>query len=101
MFINKYNLTILIMIQTIKVSSRGQVVIPEEMRNHLNIKEGTKLVTIEREGKIVMEPEESFLQKIQQSEGLKEKKGWLLVAEKSLSPWWDTPEEEKEWSKYA
>ena len=36
------------MIETIKVSSRGQVVIPESMRDNLNIKEGTRLVVIEK-----------------------------------------------------
>ncbi len=98
--INKTNLTILTMINTIKVSSRGQIVIPEEMRNKLNIKEGSRLVVQEQENKLIIELEKEFLNKI---EGLKERKessGWTNLAQESFKDLWDNKEDEKTWKKY-
>ena len=85
------------MIETIKVSSRGQVVIPESMRDNLNIKEGTRLVVIEKGKKLVLELETDFLKKMELE---KEKSGWLALAEKSLIKIWDNPKDEKAWGKY-
>ncbi len=99
-YINKYNLTILTMIETIKVSSRGQVVIPESMRDDLNIKEGTKLVVIEKGKKLILELEKDFLKKLEKMELEKEKLGWLALAEKSLIKTWDNSKDEKAWGRY-
>ncbi len=60
-FISKFNLIILTMIETIKVSSRGQVVIPEAIRKDLSIKEGVRLVLIRKGNKLILEKEEDFL----------------------------------------
>lgn len=38
-----------------KVTVRGQITIPKEIRKKLNIKDGDKVVFIEENGKIVME----------------------------------------------
>ena len=88
------------MIETIKVSSRGQIVIPEKIRKHLDIHEGTNLVLIEKEGKLILEKEESFIKNLEESEQEKEKLGWLILAEQSLTKDWDNEEEDKIWSKY-
>ncbi|MFH0869211.1 MAG: AbrB/MazE/SpoVT family DNA-binding domain-containing protein [archaeon] len=89
-------------IKTVAVSSKGQIVIPEEMRKNLAIREGTKLVLIEREGKIVVEKEERLLAKMEKilSEEEKEQLGWMLLAEKSLAKIWDNPKDEAVWGKY-
>ena len=42
------------MIETIKVSSKGQIVIPELIREQLEIKEGMRLILINDEGKIIL-----------------------------------------------
>ena len=98
--INKFNLTILIMIATIKVSSRGQMVIPEDIRKHMNIREGTKLVMIEKNNKIILELERDFLSEIEKREGEKEKLGWLKLAEESMAKVWDNPQDDEIWSTY-
>lgn len=79
-------------IQTITVSSKGQVVIPEEVRKELAIREGTKMVMIEKDGKITLEKEKQLLAKMD-----KEKLGWLILAESSLAKDWLTKEEDEAW----
>ena len=48
------------MIETIKVSSRGQIVIPETARKELNIEKGTRLILIKRDRKLILETESDF-----------------------------------------
>ncbi len=88
------------MIEAIKVSSRGQVVIPEEVRKHLDIKEGTKLILIERDRKLILEKEKDFMEGLEKMQKGKEKMGWLSMAEKSMSKLWDNEKDEKIWSQY-
>ncbi len=86
------------MIETINVSSRGQIVIPENVRKHLGIVQGSKLILIEKEGKLILEKEEHFLEEHEKNK--KEDAGWLKLTEKGLAKVWDNPEDEEEWSKY-
>lgn len=88
------------MINTMKVSSRGQVVIPEKMRKKLNIEEGTKLIIKEVNNKLIIESEKEFLQNLESLEKLKEKQGWLAMAEKNMEKLWDNKEDENEWKRY-
>ena len=83
-----------------KVSSRGQVVIPESMRKKLNIEEGTKLIIKEVENKLIIELEKEFLQNLELLEKRKENQGWLSIAEKNMENLWNNKEDENEWSKY-
>lgn len=85
------------MIETVKVSSRGQVVIPESIRKDLNIKEGTKLVIIGKNKELIIKLEKDFLKELEDN---KEKQGWLALAEKNMSKLWDNPKDDKEWIKY-
>jgi AbrB family looped-hinge helix DNA binding protein len=41
-------------VATTKMSSKGQVVIPEEIRNRLGLKAGTKFVVVGREGTLIL-----------------------------------------------
>ena len=85
-------------IQTVTVSSKGQIVIPEEVRRELAIKDGTRLVLVERSGKIVLEKEKQLIIKLEKlSQEEKEKLGWLLLAESSLTKDWLTKEEDEAW----
>jgi len=86
-------------IETIKVSSRGQIVIPERIRNNLDIKEGSKLILIEEKKGILLEKESDFMKKINKVD--KEKIGWLALAEKSTMKMWDNKKDDKTWSKYV
>ncbi len=96
--INKFNLIGLTMIETVKVSSRGQFVIPEDVRKDFQITEGTKLVLITEKGKIILQKEEEFFKRIQTEE--KEEMGWLALGEKAMEELWDNPKDEKIWKKY-
>src|SRR3972149_12024065 len=42
------------MLATTKMSSKGQVVIPEEIRKRLNLKEGAQFVVVAEEGVVVL-----------------------------------------------
>lgn len=88
------------MLETVKVSSKGQIVIPEGTRTRFHIKEGTKLILVEKQNKLVLEKEEDFFKEIEEIEAEREKFGWLLVAEKSMAKIWDNPKDEEEWKKY-
>jgi len=88
------------MIETIKVSSRGQIVIPESIRKHMDIKEGTKMILIERKGKLILEKEKDFETELELNETKKEKLGWLILAEKSLAKNWNNAKDDKIWNKY-
>jgi AbrB family looped-hinge helix DNA binding protein len=83
------------MIETIKVSSRGQIVIPENVRKNHHIEEGTKLILIEQDSRLILEKEKDFIKKIQGMEDA----GWLSLAEKNLAELWDNKKDE-EWKKY-
>ncbi|MEK6885080.1 MAG: AbrB/MazE/SpoVT family DNA-binding domain-containing protein [Nanoarchaeota archaeon] len=67
-------------IDTTKMSSRGQVVIPLDMRKDIN--EGDKLIVIRKNDEIILKrsvPE------------------WTLLSEKSLSKTWLSKEEDEAW----
>ncbi|MBI4163690.1 MAG: AbrB/MazE/SpoVT family DNA-binding domain-containing protein [Candidatus Aenigmarchaeota archaeon] len=87
------------MIEVINVSSRGQIVIPEKMREELGIREGTRLVLIEKEGGLLIKKEEEVTKQLQ-DEKRKEDIGWMLLAQKSLEDIWDNPKDEEVWKKY-
>ena len=87
------------MLETIKVSTKGQIVIPEEFRKKLNIEPGTKLILIEKNGDIIIKKEEAIITYLEQDDA-KEEAGWLSIAEESLKEIWDNPKDEKIWKKY-
>jgi AbrB family looped-hinge helix DNA binding protein len=88
------------MIETIKVSTKGQIVIPERFRVSLNIKEGSKLIIIEKGKKLILEAENHFLEDIETKYEMQEKLRWMMVAEKSLTKFWNNKKDDETWSKY-
>ncbi|HKZ49558.1 MAG TPA: AbrB/MazE/SpoVT family DNA-binding domain-containing protein [Candidatus Nanoarchaeia archaeon] len=74
-------------IRTVTVSSKGQIVIPEEIRKELAIKEGSKLVLIEKEGKMMLEKEEDTFKDV------------YKFSAKALAEIWARPEEDI-WHEY-
>ena len=85
--------------EIISVSSRGQIVIPEEVRNHLKIKQGTKLVLLERDSTLILKKEEEVAKHLEEDER-KETIGWMMLAEQSLRKIWDNPKDEAAWKRY-
>ena len=77
-------------IRVISVSSKGQIVIPEEFREELNLKKGTHLVMI-KEGNTLFLKREKDVQD--------EFSDLLKISEKSLEDIWGS-EKEDIWNKY-
>lgn len=67
-------------IDTTKMSSRGQVVIPLDMRRDIN--EGDKLIVIRKNDEIILK---------------KSIPEWTLLSEKSFSKTWFSEEEDEAW----
>ena len=67
-------------IDTTKMSSRGQVVIPLDMRR--DIKEGDKLIVIRKNDEIILK---------------KSIPEWTILSEKSLAKNWLNREEDEAW----
>ena len=82
------------MIKTIKVSDKGQIAIPQSIREKLGIQRGDDLVVFEIEGKLLIEKQQKVSEKIKD-----EFKDILHFSEQSLSSVWDNPEDEI-WSSY-
>ena len=87
------------MIETISVSSRGQIVIPERIRKKYKLIEGSRLILVEQGEKIILEEENTFTKKLALSD-TKEEVGWLALAEKSLHEIWDNEKDEQIWKEY-
>jgi len=74
------------MIELLKLSSKGQVVIPKSVRNSLNLKEGDKLVAFAQRDLLVLrkvESGESILNIL--SEPIREKMKELGVTRKDIT----------------
>ncbi len=82
------------MMKTIKVSDKGQIAIPQPMRETLGIERGDNLVIIQIDNKILLEKAQKMEQRL---------KGdfWdiLKFSEQSLKEVWDN-EEDEIWNKY-
>ena len=88
----------MLMLETIKVSSRGQIVIPEKVRKDFNIEEGTKLILVEQGTKLILETEQNFTKHLKEAE---EKRDWLKLAEQSMIKLWDNEKDESIWGRYV
>jgi len=82
------------MMKTIKVSDKGQISIPNSVRQSLGINRGDELVLIESDGKILIEKQKVVSEKIKD-----DFKDVLQFREQSLKEVWDNPEDEI-WSEY-
>ncbi|MFH1317089.1 MAG: AbrB/MazE/SpoVT family DNA-binding domain-containing protein [Candidatus Woesearchaeota archaeon] len=89
--------------ESIIVSSKGQLVIPEHVRKRHKIDKGTKLILLEEGNKLTLqkvEVIEKMLKKLKSSEGKKEDLGLLALAEANLKDIWDNEEDDKVWREY-
>ena len=80
--------------KTIKVSDKGQISIPNSMRQRLGIGRGDELVLFEIEGKILIEKPSVVSKKIKDDFN-----DVLHFSEQSLKEVWDNSEDEI-WSEY-
>ncbi len=82
-------------IKTVKISDKGQISIPKDIRKELNLKEGETLVMITDGKKIVLEKKDRIINRIKYDEG-----GYtMLASEDVLKKDWDNDYDER-WNKY-
>jgi AbrB family looped-hinge helix DNA binding protein len=81
-------------IKTLRVSDKGQISIPNSVRQKLGIERGDNLILFEIEGKILLEKQQKISDKMKD-----EFKDILHFSEQSLKEVWDNPEDEI-WSRY-
>lgn len=81
-------------IKTLKVSDKGQISIPNSVRQKLGIERGDNLVLFEINGKLLIEKQQKISEKMKD-----EFKDILYFSEQSLKEVWDNPEDEI-WSQY-
>jgi len=77
-------------VELIKVSSRGQIVIPEDIRKKYGIKQGDRLILLEQDGALL-------LTKASTAEDVLRKQ-WLSATERSFADVWDNDEDDKIWN---
>ena len=81
-------------VKTIRVSDKGQISIPLDIREEIGIKKGDELVLIESNGKILLEKQENASNKLKS--GFKD---ILKFSEDSLKSVWDNKKDDI-WNKY-
>lgn len=81
-------------IKTIKVSGKGQIAIPVEMRESAGLKKGDELVVIQRGSQLLIEKSEDFSKEIRD-----EFADLVKFSEKSLRKLWNNKEDEA-WNTY-
>ena len=82
------------MMKTIRVSEKGQIAIPQPMRETLGIEKGDELVVIQIENKILLEKAQKMEQKLKD-----EFKDIIKFSERSLKEVWDNKSDDM-WSQY-
>lgn len=82
------------LIKTIRVSEKGQIAIPREIRERLGISQGDELVVVQNEERMLIEKAPKVSKRIQD-----DFKDILNYSEQSLREVWDNPEDDI-WSQY-
>ncbi len=83
--------------RTVVVNDRGQIVIPEEIRQDMGLKAGTTLVLLESKNQLLLRKESEVMKMISLAD---EKRFWGTLASRSLSSAWDEKDDVWE-SEYA
>jgi AbrB family looped-hinge helix DNA binding protein len=81
-------------IKTIKVSDKGQIAIPQNIREQASIKKGDELIIVQSHGKILLEKAQRLSEEIKD-----DFKDLLKFSEQSLKSVWDNKEDDI-WSNY-
>lgn len=79
--------------KTVELGSRGQLVIPQEFRKDLDLKEKETLVIIEKGDELILKKQSSVLEKL---EGKERTSVW---SEQALRKIWDNTDDDV-WEKY-
>ncbi len=76
-------------VKTVKVSEKGQIAIPREIREEADIKKGDELILIHEKGKIMLEKVEEISKEVKE-----DFKDLLIHSEKAAKRLWENPEDE-------
>ena len=82
--------------KTIKMSQKGQICIPKEMRKEVDFKEGEKLILIAKDHEIVIKKNKEILGGL---DFTKESVKTMVMSEDSLKKDWDNKYDDR-WNKY-
>ena len=82
-------------IKTVKITDKGQISIPKDVRNEMHLTEGETLVMIVEHDKIVLEKSSTIKRKLKLQEGTKT----MIMSEETLKKDWDNRYDER-WNKY-
>ena len=82
------------MIKTLRVSEKGQIAIPQIIREQMGIQQGDELVLLQIEGRILLEKAQKTEERLKDNF-----KDILIFSEQSLKEVWDNKEDEI-WSQY-
>lgn len=93
-FISKKILTLLMRIKTVKVSDKGQISLPVDIRKATGIKKGDELLLIQDGKKILIESAPNFGKKVTDDFS-----DLMKISEKSLLKLWDN-EADKVWDDF-
>lgn len=81
--------------KTIKVSQKGQIVIPVDMQREIGIKKGDEILLIRKGNKIVLEKRDEIVKKLKN-----EFRDIQTVSERSLKKFWLNRKDEI-WNQYV
>ncbi len=95
----------LIEVKTAKITEKGQIVIPKDIRDIEGFKEGSKIAVLAFDDHIELRPLKSIsveklrVSNIPKSSAFREKGGRItaLLSEKALAKDWSTKEEDEAW----
>ncbi len=77
-------------IRTVKMSAKGQVVIPHEFREALSLKQGDALVILKRRKELIIRAADEVAAKIQWMSD----KEWQELGLREMADVWDNPEDD-------
>jgi AbrB family looped-hinge helix DNA binding protein len=85
--------------EVLKVSAKGHIVIPENVRKKYSIRPGTRLILSEQNDALLLQKEED-LSGLLRAKDPKDLLAWQKLAESSLKKVWDNPQDERAWKRY-
>ena len=83
-------------LKTIKLSEKGQISIPKEIRKGMHLKKGDMLVLMTKGEQLILQKADALLKKLAIDE---ESLGNMLVSGQTLKKDWDNKYDER-WNKY-
>ena len=83
-------------LKTIKLSEKGQISIPKDIRKGMRLKKGDKLVLMTKGEQLIVQKADAVLKKLSIDE---ESIGNMLISEGTLKKDWDNKYDER-WNKY-